>query len=131
MQGEKEGHGQNNQSIDRNLPPALADDNFYRALASKYRRRVLYYLIETESTTVGELATALSGWEATTTGTMQSHADRNKIYLALVHNHLPQLANAGLIDDESHTDSIQLQSLHPQVIDLIRQSVKAGQLSDA
>lgn len=78
----------------REHPSRLGEDQFYRALASHHRRRALYYLLETTDSTVEELATVLSGWEAATTGTIQSPADRSAIRLELVHSHLPQLADA-------------------------------------
>lgn len=131
MKGAKEGSNQTGQSIAGDLPPILADDEFYQALASKHRRRVLHYLSEVERTTVEELATVLSGWEATETGTMQLPADRERIQLALVHNHLPRLADAGLIAYESHTAPVQLESLHPRVMEIIRQSVEAEQPNDS
>lgn len=131
MEGPKEGPNQTGQSTAGDLPPVLAEDQFYRALASTYRRRVLYYLFDTKSTTVEELATVLCGWEATTTGTMQLPADRNKIHLALMHSHLPRLASAGLIEYDFQSDSIRLKPLHPKVKDIIRQSVRAGQLDES
>jgi len=119
------------QRVEGEFPTRLAEDEFYRALASHHRRRVLYYLLEENDSSVSELATVLSGWEATTTETMQTPADRSEHLLSLSHNHLPQLANAGLIDYDSQTGSVQLDSLHPQVEGIIRRSVRAEQPDDA
>ena len=118
---------QRNQPKEEDPPPQLAEDQFYRALASHHRRRVLSYLLEENNSNVEELATVLSGWKATTTGTMQTPADRSDLFIELSHNHLPRLADAGLIDYDSQTGSVQLGSLHPQVADVIRQSVRAEQ----
>lgn len=131
MEGPKNGPNQMGQSSVEDRPPVLTEDQFYRALASKYRRRVLYCLFDMKSTTVEELATILCGWEATTTGTMQLPADRNKIHIALMHSHLPQLANAGLIEYDFQSDSVRLKPLHPKVKDVIRQSVKTGQQDES
>lgn len=107
-------------------PPRFADDRFFRALASRRRRRALRYLLEENDTTVEEIATVLSGWEATTTATMQTPADRSEIRIDLTHNHLPRLADAGLVEYDRDTGSVRLASLHPQVAALIRRSARAG-----
>lgn len=107
------------------LPPRLADDEFYRALASSHRRRSLYYLLEHGESTVAELASVLSGWEATETGAMYTSGDRSAIRLQLLHSHLPQLAEAGLIAYDSGGDAVRLEELHPRVADVIRQSAEA------
>jgi len=122
---------QGKQPVEGDLPPRLAEDQFYRALTSHHRRRVLYYLLEENESSVEELATVLSGWEATTTETMQTPANRRTLLLSLSHNHLPQLANAELIDYDFQTGSVQLESLHWRVADIIRQSVRAEQPDDA
>ena len=106
-------------------PPRLADGRFYRALASPHRRRLLYYLLDREERTAAELASVLSGWEATATGTMYDSADRSSITLQLRHKHLPQLAETGLIAYDPDGDTVRLESLQPQVTHLIRQSVEA------
>lgn len=120
----EDGH-QEDRVGERDPPPRLAEDQFYRALAATQRRRLLYHLLAEKESTVEELATVLSGWEATTTGTMRTAADRSKLRLTLVHNHLPRLAEAGLIDYEPPDEAVQLTSLHPQVADIIRLSVEA------
>jgi len=118
-------------SVEDDFPPQLSDDQFYRALSSYHRRCVLSYLLEENETTVDELATVLCGWETTTTGTMQTSTDHSKIYVALVHVHLPKLVDAGLIEYEPNTGSVQINPLHPQVADIIRQSVGVRQSDDS
>ncbi len=122
---------QRNQRTAGDVPPRLAEDQFYRALASRHRRHVLSYLLEAKEGTAEELATVLSGRKATTTGTMQTPADRSELLLELEHNHLPRLVDAGLIDYESHTGSVRLEPLHPRVEDIIRQSVEAELSADS
>lgn len=107
------------------LPPRLGEDEFYQALASLQRRRLLYYLLETPESTVDELATVLGGWEATTTGIIHTQADRSKRRITLVHNHLPLLANVGLIDYAPATGSVRLEPLQHRVEEIIRHSIAA------
>lgn len=113
------------QSEAEDLPPRLNGDEFYRALASFQRRRLLYYLLETPKSTVDELATVLSGWEATSSGTIHTQADRSKYRAELVHSHLPLLADAGLIESVPDTGSVRIEPLHHRVKEIIRQSIAA------
>lgn len=116
---------QRNQSTTASLPPRLGDDQFYRALSSPQRRRLLHYLLDHEECNAAELASVLSGWEATTTGTMVDSSDRSAIHLKLRHNDLPRLAEAGLIAYDTENDTVQIESLHSAVTHVIRQSVEA------
>ena len=118
---------QDNKVAEEDLPPRLAEDQFYRILVNPQRRRLLYYLLAEKESTVEELATVLSGWETTTTGMMQTHADYSAVRLTLIHNHLPQLADAGLVEYDSDDGTVQTVSLHSRVTDIIRQSVDAEQ----
>jgi len=127
---EKQTH-QRDRRAENGYPPRLAEDQFYRALASRRRRRVLYYLLETTDSTVEELATVLSGWEAATTETMQTPTDRSAIHLDLVHSHLPRLADSGLVTYEPNAGTVQLDPIDPQVAQIIRQSVEAEALDDS
>ena len=127
MGGSREPPGQHDHAAIDDLPPRLAEDLFYRALASSHRRRLLYCLLEAEERTVEELASVLSGWEATTAGTLYTAADRTAIRLQLLHNHLPLLDEAGLIAYDPNSGTVRLRSLHPRLIRIIRQGVEAEQ----
>lgn len=130
MGGDEEDPNQGNQPIEGDSPPRLSEDQLYQVLTSNHRQRILYYLLEEQNSTVENLATVLSGWEATRTGTMQTPADRSELLVQLIHNHLPQLADMGLVDYEPHTGSVQIEPLHPQVADIIRQSGRAEPRED-
>lgn len=114
----------------KEFPARVVEDQFYRALAARDRRRVLSYLLETTRSDVEELATVLCGWEATTTQTMQTPADRRTVLANLYHNHLPRLADAGLIEYDPQTGSVRIESLHPVVVGVIRQSVRGTRPDD-
>ena len=131
MGGSDENITRREHRVEGDFPPQLSDDQFYRALASDHRRCVLSYLLEENESTVEELATVVCGWETTTAGTMQTSADHSKIHVALVHIHLPQLVDAGLIDYEPNTGSVQINALHPNVANIIRQSVGVGQSDES
>jgi len=125
------GKSDSNQPLAEEPPPRLADSQFYRALAAKRRRRVLYYLLETNRSSVEELATVLCGWEATSGETMQTTGDRRECLIVLSHNHLPKLAEAGLVEYNPTTGSVRVDSLHPQIEDIIAQSVRAVQTDES
>lgn len=123
-----ENTAQQNHAAAGEPPPRLAEDQFYRALASTQRRRLLYHLLESGESTAAELASVLSSWEVGSTGTMYTQADRSKILVELLHSHLPQLADAGLITYDPDTGTVQLSSVQPQVREMVRQSIKAERL---
>lgn len=125
MRNSKAGPDGESDPTEETLPPRLADDEFYAALASRRRRRTLHYLLEAGESTVEDLATVLCGWEATTTGTMQRPADRSRRRTELRHRHLPRLADAGLIDYDRDDGSVSLDTLHPRVAEVVRRSVRA------
>jgi len=127
MVGPEEAPSQEDHGTATDLPPRLGDDQFYSALAAAHRRRLLYYLLETEESTVDEIATVLTGWEIPPTGTMQTPAERAEIRLQLLHNHLPRLADSGLIAYDRATGTVRLAGLQPRVRELIQQSVEAEQ----
>lgn len=131
MNGSKHGPDQRNHVDAEDLTPRLAESQFYQALTSPHRRRLLFYLLENKESTVEELASVLSGWEATTTGTMQTSADRSAIRFQLLHNHLPRLADAGLIEYDAQAGTVQREPLHRRVTAIIRQSVEAERLADS
>lgn len=108
----------------------VGESAFYQALASTQRRRLLYYLLESEESTVQELATVLSGWEATDTARVQSDEDVRKVRNSLIHHHLPVLEEAELIAYDSEAETVTLALLEPLVRDIIRVSFEAGQLEE-
>lgn len=105
------------------IPQRLADDQFYRSLASSHRRRLLCYLLEENESTVDELATVLCGWEASASKTFRQPGDRNKLFVKLHHSHLPRLSNAGLIEYDPLDGSVRLERLHPEVRNIIHRSI--------
>lgn len=103
-----------------------SDDRVYRALASTQRRRMLSFLLEEGESTVEEIATMLTGWEATVRGTMRTGDDHRRIVIGLVHVHLPILAEAGLVTHDRQSGTVRIGSLDPSVEDLVRRSVESG-----
>ena len=121
-------HGRSDQNNRRGQlegTPRLSDDQFYLALASTQRRRLLYVLLDEKESTVGELATVLAGWEATETGTMGKVDDRDRLVIELKHVHLPRLVDAGVVTHDPQRDTVRIESLDPLIEDLLSRSVES------
>jgi hypothetical protein len=101
----------------------LADDEFYRALSARSRRRVLAHLVECEESTVGELAEVLCGWEATA-GEMVTPERYRRVRTELVHIHIPRLADAGLVSYDRETGRAALTARGDRAGDLLRRSLE-------
>lgn len=107
----------------RGTPPGLADDRLYRALASRPRRRLLYYLLDSAEASVEELAEMLLGWEASGERTQAQQYDRTII--SLRHTHLPALADAGLLAYDPSTATATIRKLDDNVVELVERSIAA------
>jgi hypothetical protein len=85
-------------------------------LSSSVRRAIITTLRESNSVTRERLTAILADSEANDDGSVDA---RRRIRIALHHNHLPKLAEAGLItyDDESVTATAELEQI-AQVVPL-------------
>lgn len=73
-------------------------DELFAVLADPHRRFTLQYLRTVDPPlAVEELASELVAWEASRPPARRSGRDREAIEIALVHHHLPKLADAGLV----------------------------------
>ena len=101
------------------------DYQFYRAMASRERRRLLYALLDGEERAVEEVATVLVGWDATESGTVAHPDDRNLVQLRLVHIHLPLLDDAGLVAYDEERGTVRIASLDETARKYIEQGIDA------
>ncbi|MFW5911105.1 MAG: DUF7344 domain-containing protein [Halolamina sp.] len=97
---------------------------FYRALASTERRRLLQYLLDGEERTVDEIATVLVGWEVSESGTIGGPEDRNRTLLGLHHVHLPMLDDAGLVAYDRDRGTVRIEPLDPTTVELVDRGVE-------
>ncbi|WP_256545954.1 DUF7344 domain-containing protein [Halobellus inordinatus] len=125
MADDQEGQSKSGETADADETPWLADDQFYRALASTRRRRLLSFVIEHSDSTVDELATVLAGWETTETGAMATVEDHDRVALELVHSHLPLLEDLGLVEYDADTGVVRAEDVDAAVEDLITRSIEA------
>jgi hypothetical protein len=106
------------------VPSLFADDELYRALAARPRRRLLAHLLACEQCSLEELVDVLAGWE-TDPGTTVGPERARQVRTALLHHHLPQLEDAGLLTYDRERDAVRAESLEQPVADLVRTSVQA------
>ncbi|MFO7925841.1 MAG: DUF7344 domain-containing protein [Halobacteriota archaeon] len=103
--------------------PSFSDDRLYRALAATERRRLLYLLLDGGERRIEELATVLTGWDATETGTMGTGDDRERTLVELRHVHLPLLADFGLVEYDRQRGTVDVESVDPLLEELLERSV--------
>jgi len=123
MNEEKQRTANNESEAAVETSSRLADDAFYRALAATQRRRVLSLLSDETELTVEELATLLTGWDATETNKMATPADRETTIIELVHIHLPLLAECDLVSYDAENATVSIEPLSETVVDLINESI--------
>lgn len=91
-------------------------DTAFGLLADETRRHLLYLLREHETFASDDLADVLTGWLAVRRGDGHATAtDHTRIELELHHVHLPQLAEAGVLEHDD-TGTVTLRSL-PESLD--------------
>lgn len=80
-------------------------------LASRRRREVLYYLLEHELADLESVAGRIARRERT--------ADHETVRIDLVHNHLPKLADRGLVEYDPRSGAIRLIDLDDRFVALL------------
>lgn len=73
-------------------------DDVLAALADQRRRYALHYLREEQCASLAEIAEQIAAWEQDRSVDEVSDDTRAEIEIALFHQHLPQLREAGMID---------------------------------
>ncbi|WP_255194220.1 DUF7344 domain-containing protein [Natronobeatus ordinarius] len=73
-------------------------DAIYTLLGTSRRRYLLYQLLEREYGNVEELSLQIAAWEAETSMDAVDEERRQRVYVSLVHNHLPRLADHDVVD---------------------------------
>ena len=81
-------------------PPGDATniDTIYSLLGKSRRRYLLYQLLDREHGNVEELSLQIAAWEAEDSMEAVDEEFRQRVYVSLVHNHLPRLADHGVVD---------------------------------
>ncbi|MFD1587016.1 transcriptional regulator [Halorientalis brevis] len=89
-------------------------DALFETIATRERRRLLYYLREHGSATKDELVDVLTGWAATDRAEqVTTRADWTRTKTRLHHVHLPKLQDNALVEYDPQTDVVRLTDLQP------------------
>ena len=107
------------------LPSRFVDDEFYRALSSRRRRRILAFLLDERECSRDELATVLAEWESTDTGSMSTRDDYDRIQLDLHHVQLPMLDESALVAYDPERGTVTIEPLETETRALIRRCIEA------
>jgi len=94
-------------------------DRLFDALASTVRRQTLCHLFDEPRTTVETLAALLASQRSTADAPVDP-TERDRVAIELRHVHLPQLADATLIEYDSTTGDVRLREFPDPVRDLLR-----------
>lgn len=91
-------------------PPASTQrtkiDELLTLLSHRRRRNVLYYLSEHDLASLDTLATTIAARELGIPSEGVPNADRQAVLVDLYHNHLPKLADRGLIEYDDRSGAI-------------------------
>lgn len=81
-------------------------DVAFDLLSESRRRRLLYHFLESEYDTVETLSRRIAAWEAEVEPRKVSEDDRERVAIALVHNHLPHLAQHGVVEYDARSGDV-------------------------
>lgn len=93
-------------------------DRYLDALADQRRRYVLYYLGDEEVATTSDIAEHIVSWDTGSTPSRVSDEEVRTVQTELQHNHLPRLADYGIIEYDTRTGDVRLEDL-PQSFRLL------------
>ncbi len=90
-------------------------------LAESERRYVLYQLANREQAHIEDLVTQVAAWEREEPAESIDRDTRQYVYVSLVHNHLPRLADYDIIDYDLRSGDIVLDHGFDDVKPLLEQ----------
>jgi hypothetical protein len=97
----------------------------FAALSHPHRRVVLYYLREQDTATLPALADCVTGWFESGPGGDGERADYDAVKIALHHQHLPMLADAGFVTYDHDDGSVTLAGLSGVADDVLTAALDA------
>lgn len=97
-------------------------DDAFATLRNRERRFALYFLLEHETAPIEELADVVVGWTAASTGATASRRRRNRVYVDLVHSHVPAMADAGLVSYDETDANVSLSPCPDAIRSFVRRA---------
>ena len=93
-------------SPEKQLPPEVLDmESVYEALGHSRRRYLCYTLFEDTEWSLTDLATKIAAWENDVPGHAVTEDQREEVYIALYHAHVPKLVDTGVITFDEATEA--------------------------
>ncbi|WP_049925788.1 DUF7344 domain-containing protein [Halopiger goleimassiliensis] len=77
-------------------------------LAQSERRYLLYQLVEQEEVHIEDVVTQVAAWERDEPVASIEKDTRQRVYVSLVHNHLPRLADYDIVDYDLRSGDVVL-----------------------
>lgn len=95
-------------SPEKQLPPSsiLEIEPVYEALGHPRRRYLCYTLLENTEWSLTDLATKIAAWENDVADHAVTEDQREEVYVALYHAHVPKLVDEGVIAFDEETEQI-------------------------
>ncbi|OVE83121.1 DUF7344 domain-containing protein [Natronolimnobius baerhuensis] len=90
-------------------------------LSESKRRYLLYLLAETQEGNIENLITQITAWEYDQQATDINKETRQRVYVSLVHNHLPRLADYDIVDYDLRSGDIVLDEGFDDIKPLLEQ----------
>lgn len=80
------------------VPAVLELDPVFEALAHPRRRYLLYTLLEDTEWSLREIAAKVAAWEDGPPSRTVTDDEVERVYVSLYHNHVPKLADDGIVE---------------------------------
>ncbi|MFC6719352.1 hypothetical protein ACFQGT_03555 [Natrialbaceae archaeon GCM10025810] len=81
-------------------------DAIHALLADARRRYVLYHFLKNQRGSAEELAPQIAAWERGVSVDEVDQSAVDRVSVALVHNHLPRLADHGIVDYDARSGDV-------------------------
>lgn len=95
--------GRENGTVPRDV---LELDHLFEALAHPRRRYLCYALLESAERSLADLAGSVAAWESDVPEGAVTGEQREEVYLALYHAHVPKLVENGVVTFDEATGTV-------------------------
>lgn len=119
MSDDYHGEAEENAPMSGVTPPPremLELDHVFAALAHPRRRYLCYTLLESAEWSLRNLARKIAAWEADVPTDAVTDDQRDRVYVALYHTHVPKLVDEGIVEFDESSETIRASEHAAQVL---------------